>query len=154
MKLFTHTAKHCINQAISSDCFENLPEIIRKNTGWDYSYQQKDTGCFLKPTFQNMPYGNSFVPEIDIVISYQDSQTVLQMSGQPVRFVRIFMAFCFSFLLMMGIFSIILAATSKLDSLFLIFIPLIMCVFGYLLCKLSTKATFNSIVKVIIKKFS
>ena len=153
MKLFTEMATHCINKTIPTNGFEILPEVIRQYTDWDYAYQQKTTGCSLKPTFRNMPYRNSFVPEIIIVISNRDSQTELQMKGQPVKFVRVFMALWFSFLLVLEVFFIILAITSNLDRLFPLFIPFAMCAFGYLLCKLATKATFNSIVKAIKKEF-
>ena len=104
MKLFTEMATHCINKTISTNGFEILPDVIRQHTNWDYAYHQKPTGCSLKPTFRNMPYRNSFVPEIDIVISNRDSQTELQMIGQPVKFVRVFMALWFSFLLAMEVF--------------------------------------------------
>ena len=153
MKLFTEMATHCINNTISTNSFKLLPEVIRQHTDWDYAYQQKPTGYNLKPTFRNMPYRNSFVPEIDIVFSNRDSKTELQMIGRPVKFVRVFMAFWFSFLLVMEVFIVILAITSSLDSLFPLFIPLAMCIFGYLLCKLATKATFNSVVKAIKKEF-
>ena len=153
MKLFTEMATHCINKTISTNGFEILPEVIRQHTNWDYAYQQKTKGCSLKPTFRNMPSRNSFVPEIDVVISNRDSKTELQMIGQPIKFVRVFMALWFSFLLAMEVFFIILVITSNLDSLFLLFIPLAMCAFGYLLCKLATKATFNSVVKAIKKDF-
>lgn len=63
------------------------------------------------------------------------------------------MALWFSFLLVMEVFFIVLAITSNLDRLFPLFIPLAMCAFGYLLCKLATKATFNSVVKAIKKEF-
>ena len=153
MKLFTEMATHCINKTISTSGFEILPEVIRQHTDWDYAYQQKTKGCSLKPTFRNMPYTNSFVPEIDVVISNHNSQTELQMIGQPVKFVRVFMALWFSFLLALQVYFIILAITSNLDRLFPLFIPLAMCAFGYLLCKLATKATFNSVVKAIKKEF-
>ena len=153
MKLFTVMATHCINKTISTNGFEILPEVIRQHTDWDYAYQQKIKGCSLKPTFRNMPYRNSFVPEINVVISNRDSQTELQMIGQPVKFVRVFMALWFSFLLVMEVFFVILAITSNLDSLLLLFIPLAMCAFGYLFCKLGMKATFNSVVKAIKKEF-
>ena len=153
MKLFTEMATHCINKTISTSGFEILPEVIRQHTDWDYAYQQKTKGCSLKPTFRNMPYTNSFVPEIDVVISNHNSQTELQMIGQPVKFVRVFMALWFSFLLALQVYFIILAITSNLDGLFPLFIPLAMCAFGYLLCKLATKATFNSVVKAIKKEF-
>ena len=153
MKLFTEMELHCINKTTPTNGFEILPEVIRQHTDWDYTYRQKPTGCSLKPTFRNMPYRNSFVPEIEIVISDRDSQTELQMIGQPVKFVRVFMALWISFLLAMEVFFVILAITSNLDSLFPLFIPLAMCAFGYLLCKLATKATFNSVVKAIKKEF-
>ena len=153
MKLFTERATHCINKTIPTNGFEILPEVIRQHTDWDYAYQQKTTGCSLKPTFRNMPYRNSFVPEINIVISNRDSQTELQMIGQPVKFVRVFMALWFSFLLAMEVVFVILAIASSLDRLFPLFIPLAMCAFGYLLCKLATKATFNAVVKAIQKEF-
>ena len=153
MKLFIERAMHCINKTTPTNGFEILPEVIRQQTDWDYTCQPKPTGCSLKPTFRNMPYRNSFVPEIEIVISDRDSQTELQMIGQPVKFVRVFMALWFSFLLATEVFFVILAITSNLDSLFPLFIPLAMCAFGYLLCKLATKATFNSVVKAIKKEF-
>ena len=153
MKLFTEMATHYINKTISTSGFEILPEVIRQHTDWDYAYQQSTKGCSLKPTFRNMPYRNSFVPEIDVVISNHNSQTELQMIGQPVKFVCVFMALWFSFLLALEVFIVILTITSSLDSLFLLIIPLAMCAFGYLLCKLATKATFNSVVKAIKKEF-
>ena len=153
MKIFAERATHCINKTISANGFERLPEVIHQHTDWDYAYHQKPTGCNLQPTFRNMPYRNSFVPEIDIVITNRNSQTELQMIGQPVKLVRVFMALWFSFLLAMEVFSVILAIASNLDSLFPLFIPLAMCAFGYLLCKLATKATFNSVVKAIKKEF-
>ena len=146
-------AMYCINKSISTDAFVILPELIRKHTHWDYSYQEKPSGCFLKPTFRNMPYRNSFIPEITIYIAHYDSKTELQMIGQPVKFVRVFMALWFSFLLAMEVFFVILAITSNLNNLFPLFLPLAMCAFGYLLCKLATKATFNAIVKAIKKEF-
>ena len=153
MKIFTEMEMHCINETIATDSFEILPDVIRQHAGWDYAYQRKTTGCNLKPTFRNMPYRNSFVPEIDIVMSNRDSQTELKMIGRPVKFVRIFMAFWFSFLLAMEFVFVILAVTSNLVSLVPLLIPLAMCAFGYLLCKLATKATFNSVVKAIKKEF-
>ena len=151
-RLFAQTAIYSINNTICSDFFKKLPEVIRKHTDWDYSIQQTDTGCFLKPTFRNMPYRNSFVPEIDIVVSCHEEHNVLHMSGQPVKAVRIFMALWFGLLLLMEGFLIVAVITSKQNSLFNVLIPLIMCAFGYLLCKFATKATFNSVVKAIQKE--
>ena len=153
MKLFTEMATHCINKNFSTNGFEILPEVIRQHTNWDYAYHQKPTGCSLKPTFRNMPYRNSFVPEIDIVVSNHEAYTMLHITGQPVKFVRIFMALWFGFLSLMEVFSLILTITSNPDGIIPIFIPIVMCAFGYLLCKFGTKATFNSVIKSIKKEF-
>lgn len=144
--IFECTAEH---RAACPVVLDELPAVIRKRTGWDYSFTQTDSGCFLKPTFRDMPYHNSFVPEIDMVISRNDTQTVLHFRGQPVKAIRIFMGFWFGFLLPMELLFLVLAFTSHMDSLFPVFIPLIMMVFGYLLCKLATRAIFHSIVKAI-----
>ena len=151
--IFLQTAEHHLAAGACTECLNDLPDFIRKHTDWNYLCVQTDTGCVLKPVFRNMPYCNSFVPEIDVVVSRDDTRTVLHLQGQPVKAVRVFMAFWFSFLLVMEVFIVILAITSNLDSLFPLFIPLAMCAFGYLLCKLATKATFNSVVKAIKKEF-
>ena len=150
--IFTQTAAPSIASTTSPICLNTLPQLIRKHTDWDYSCAQTDSGYFLKPAFRNMPYRNSFVPEVDIVVSCNDAQTVLHMSGQPVKFVRVFMTIWFYFLLIMEVFLLVLTISSNLDSLFPVFIPIIMCVFGYLLCKIATGATFRSVVKAIQKE--
>jgi len=150
--IFTHSAKHSAANATYPTCLDDLPNLIRKHTDWDYACAQTDSGYFLKPTFRNMPYRNSFVPEIDVVVSRNDTQTILYMSGQPVKFVRVFLAIWFGFALMLEVFLLTLAFTSNLDSLLSVFIPLIMCALGYLLCKIATGATFRSVVKAIQKE--
>ncbi len=150
--LFTQKAEYNIASTTFPICLNDLPKLIRKHTDWDYSCAQTSAGCFLKPTFRDMPYRNSFVPEIDIVISRNDAQTILYMCGQPVKLVRVFMAIWFGSALMVEVFLLALAITSSLDSLFPIFIPIIMCVFGYVLCKIATRATFKSVMKAIQKE--
>ena len=150
--IFTQTAEHSIANITYPTCLNDLPKSIRKHTDWNYTCTQTDSGYYLKPTFRDMPYRNSFVPEIDVVVSHNDAQTIMYMNGQPVKFVRVFMAIWFGFALMMEVFLLVLACTSNLDSLFPVFIPLIMCAFGYLLCKIATGATFRSVVKAIQKE--
>ena len=150
--LFIQTAEHSMANANCPVRLNDLPNLICKHTGWEYSFIQTDTGCFLQPTFRNMPYHNSFVPEIDVVVSYNDTQTILYIQGQPAKFIRRFMVFWFSSLLMIEVFLLVLAITSNLDSLFPFFAPIIMCAFGYLLCKTATGATFKSIIKAIQKE--
>jgi len=150
--IFSQAAEHRMASATCPTCLNDLPKLIRKHTDWDYSCAQTDSGYFLEPTFRNMPYRNSFVPEIDIVVTRNDVQSILYMVGRPVKFVRIFMAIWFGFALMMEVFLLALAITSNLDSLFPVFIPIILCVFGYLLCKIATGATFKSVMKAIKKE--
>lgn len=154
--IFAHTAEYSIDGVTCPACLNDLPNLIRKHTDWDYSFTRTETGCFLKPTFRNMPYGNSFVPEIDVVVSHNDTQTIFHMRGQPVKHVRIFMVFWFSFLLMIEALFLALAITpnSNLDSLFPVVIPMIMCLFGYLLCKIATGATFKSVMKAIQRELT
>ena len=150
--IFLQTAEHSIASPTCPTCLSDLPKLIRKHTDWDYSCVQTNSGYFLKPTFRDVPYRNSFVPEIDIAVSHNDTQTFLYMRGQPVKLIRIFMTIWFGFLLMMEVFLLAIATFSNLDSLFPVFLPIIMCVFGYLLCKIATGATFRSIVKAIQKE--
>ena len=135
-----------------ADGLKDLPDLIRKHTDWNYACEQTDTGCILKPVFRNMPYRNSFVPEINVAVSHSDTQTVLHLQGQPVKSVRFFMAFWFSCLLVIEVFLIAMAVTSDLEHLFPVFLPILMCVFGYLLCKIATGLTFKSVVKAIQKE--
>ena len=152
-RLFTQTAEHKTSNTSYSEFLQKLPEVIYKYTNWEYKSQQRCAGYFLKPTFRNMPYRNSFVPEIDIVVSNHEAYTILHITGQPVKIVRIFMVLWFVFLSLMEVFLLTLAITSNLDSIIHVFIPIVMCAFGYLLCKLETKATFNSVVNAIKKEF-
>ena len=125
-RLFTQTAEYKTSNTFYSDFLQKLPEVIYKYTNWEYKSQQRSAGCFLKPTFRNMPYRNSFVPEIDIVVSNHEAYTMLHITGQPVKFVRIFMALWFGFLSLMEVFLLILAITCsgklKLDTEGVIFV--------------------------------
>ena len=152
-RLFTQTAEYKTSNTSYVDFLQKLPEVIYKHANLEYKSQQRNAGCFLKPTFRNMPYINSFVPEIYIIVSNHEAYTMLHITGQPVKFVRIFMALWFVFLSLIEVFLLILAITSNLDSIIPVFIPIVMCAFGYLLCKFGTKATFNSVIKAIKKEF-
>ena len=146
---FLQTASHYISGPIPANFFAKLPKTIQNHTGWEYSFQPKSDGCFLSPTFNNMPYRNSFVPEISITASHHDTQTMLHITGRPVKLIRVFMAVWFGILLLIEAFLLILAITSNLDNMIPAYIPIAMCVFGYLLCALSTKAAFISVIKAI-----
>ena len=150
---FSQTAVHRITCPIHEDFPDSLPEALQRDTGWNYACTQNTTGYLLKPTFHNMLRRNSFVPEIAIVISQDNGQTSLHMQGRPVKFVRIFMKFWFGFLLLMEIFLLAMAVTSRLENLFPMFIPIIMCILGYALCAIGTKVSFQAVVKAIRKAF-
>lgn len=150
--LFIETAEQCVAHENCSDILNALPNVIRQHTGLDYALSRTDTGCFLKPTFRTMPHRNSFVPEINIVVSNNDTQTILLVQGQPVKFIRCFIAFWFGFLLMMDVVLLALAITGNLDSLFPFLVTVILHIFGYLLCKIGTRSTFRSIMKAIQKE--
>ena len=151
MALFTFTATRGTNLPCT-DITETLPKAICKHTQLEYLCNKTSEGYFLKPTFRNIPYRNSFVPEIDITVSQNGSQTVLRMQGQPVPFVRVFMVFWFGFAFLMECLLLALMFTSGVDNIFPIFIPAILIAFGYFLCKIATKRTFLSVVKAIQKE--
>ena len=148
-RLFTQMAEHKIKNADCSEFLKKLPYLIYTYTDWPYKYQQRNDGYFLKPIFRNTLYRNSFIPEIDIVVSNVEDYTMLHITGRPVKFIRVFMTFWMGLLSLIEVYLLILAITSKLNGIFPVFIPIIMCLFGYLLCELSTKVAFNSVVKVI-----
>ena len=146
---FLYTLEYRTNKSITADALGNLPAAIRRHTDWNYTCEQTDSGCLLKPVFRDMPYRNSFVPEIDVAVSCDDGQSVLCMRGQPVKMVRYFMAFWLGVVLLMQVFVVALAIVSKLNGLFPLFLPAIMFVLGYSFCKIFSKRVFTSVVKAI-----
>lgn len=150
---FEQSATHKIDNAIPFTTFEKLPEIIREHTDWEYTYRQTSTGCFLKPTFRNMQYRNSFIPEIDITVSCDEAHTTLHISGRPVKSVRIFMTLFYAIWSVLSEWLIIQAITSQQGILFIAIMPLVLGAFFLLIVKFSLQAIFNSIVKAIQKEF-
>ena len=150
---FTHTTHLAIPHSIDSDFYENLPEVIRKNTDWDYSCQLTNSGCLLKPTFRTMPYRNSFVPEIEIVASPHGNHTMLHLIGRPVQPVRVFMTVYLLLLAVTEAVLLILALTSRLNGIFPSLLPVVMGISGYLLCNFATKSTFRSVAAAIQQDF-
>ena len=150
--VFEHTAKHTTENTICSDRLKDLPDIIQEHSGWNYLYKPTENGCFLETTSRNNPYINSFAPEIDIVVSYNGNQTVFDIKGQPVKFVRWFMTFWFGSALMMQ-FLVLAFALEPQEYRFIHFVPLYMCIFAYCLCRFATKRTFDAVIKAIEKEF-
>lgn len=150
---FSQTAEYTISGSLGTDFPKRLSEALCLRTDWNYLCIQKNDCYFLKPSFRNMPYINSFVPEIEIRISQNDGKTSLHMTGQPVKFIRIFIRIWFGFLLLMGALSLIAVAASGTDGLIFVLGCVVMGVFGYLLCEIGTKVTFRSVVEAIQKEF-
>ena len=151
--VFSQTAEHRIANTASPLPLNELPGVIYKHTGLDYTFAATDKGYFLKPTFRNMPYRNSFVPEIDVTVSRNDTETILHLSGRPIKPIRIFWGRWFGFLLLMQIFLLVFALSSEAALSFQFFIPIILCVFAFLLCKIATGHAFRAVMEAILKEF-
>ena len=151
---FTFTAEHRIEGAACSLNWNDLPGMIRKHTDWSYSCKQTDTGCLLKPVFRKTPYRNSFVPEIEVTVLRDHSHTVLCLRGRPVLSVRIFMTLWLSIVSLAQLSLLAAAVTSNLESLAVVFVPSIMGVFGYLMCKICTGVTFRSVSNAIAEEIN
>ena len=78
---FSYMSEHRTNKSITADVLGNLPATIRRHTGWNYTCAQTDSDFLLKPRFRDMPYRNSFVPEIAVTASCEDGQSILCMRG-------------------------------------------------------------------------
>ncbi|MBP3922141.1 MAG: hypothetical protein J6D27_04165 [Ruminiclostridium sp.] len=150
--IFGSSAKHSIKKQSCPDYPKKLPEAILKHTDWDYSYEQTESGLLLKPTFQNMPYKNSFVPELSVTITEKGDEAVLQMTGKPIKSVRIFnICFC-AFLLIIEVLLLLLFFTSGIGSIFPLFIPIVIILLNFLIIKVGTASTFKSVVRAISKE--
>jgi len=149
--IFLQTAEHSIANANHPICLTDLPKLIRKHTYWNYSCVPTATGCLLKPKSCDMPYRNTFVPEIEIVVTSNDGQTILYMRGRPLLYARIFMAIWFGALLLAA-FLIPNSITSVADGLSKYTMILSMGAIGYLFGNICTKVTFKSVVKAIKKE--
>lgn len=144
-----------LKNSAPADLTECLPKAIRQHAGWNYTGKAIADGCLLEPTFRDMPYRNSFVPEVTVRVSRDKGQCSLHMNCRPVMFIRIFMGIWFGGLLRMELLLLLIAAVSGLgDDWFPVLIPVLMCVFGYLLCKIGTDRTSRSVIKAIQKEFS
>ena len=139
----------------AADLETRLPKAIRQHAGWNYTGKPIADGCLLEPTFRDSPYRNSFVPEVTVRVSRDKGQYSLHMNCRPVMFIRIFMGIWFDGLLRMELLLLLIAAVSGLgEDWFLVLIPVLMCAFGYLLCKIGTDRTSRSVIKAIQKEWS
>jgi hypothetical protein len=132
----------------AADLETRLPKAIARCSGWKYTCTPTPEGYLLEPTFRDDPYRNSFVPEISLVASQINGQPAWMMKGRPVMFIRIFMGIWFGGLFRMELLLILIALFSEI-ALFPLLIPVMMCAFGYLLCKIVTNRTFRAVAKAI-----
>ena len=149
----TQTADYQINHTLSEDFFTGLAIAIQRQTEWGYICRKTDAGYYLKPTFRNMPYRNSFVPEIFIEAAENDGLTILHMRGRPVKIIRYFSAFFSFFCLLFQIDCFAILFTCGMDNLIPLFIPAALFIFNYLLCKLGTKFSFRKVIEAIENEF-
>lgn len=149
----TQTVDYQTNDTLSAEFFTGLPDVIQRQTEWNYTCDKTDDGYYLKPTFRNMPYRNSFVPEIYIETSQNDGQTILHMRGRPVKIIRYFSAFFSLYCLLFQIACFAILFTCGMDNLIPLFIPAAMLLFNYLLCKFGTKFSFGKIIEAIQNEF-
>ena len=147
----TCTAEHSVNRLVNAEHINDLINIIHQNTDYRYLCEIRDGVCYLKPRFSDLPYRNSFVPEIEVQFSQNKDSTILHLTGRPDKFVRIFMMFWFGVLAMIQLLLLTIAFTSGFS--FSLFIPAVMCVFGYLLFKFGCNIPFCSIVRAIRNEF-
>lgn len=148
---FSQTASITVNTPIKSDFPDRLTDKLLRESEIKYASTSTDDGYFMKPVFGSTWRRNSFTPEITISVSRYDERTVLHLTGRPIKSVRIFVAFFISFALFLEAILIAIAIFSGLDSLIPLFIPIGMCIFCYFLCKLATKADFQTVVNTIPK---
>ena len=144
---FTETVVHKTESPVGDDLTELLLSIAHNHTNFQYTCEKKEDRYWLRPTFKNMPYRNSFVPEIYVALGWEGDQRVFTIQGRPVRNVRIFMTIWFFSLLPHGIIGLLTMEGIPR------FIPLFMAVFGYLLCKLGGRRTFYTFTEGLQKIF-
>ena len=131
-----------------------LLHAIHEYTNYKYTCEQTPTGYLLNPSFRaflrdNM-YRNSFIPEITVTVSQDQGQTVLHMTGKPVKKNRIFLYIWTGVLLILGLIG---AARFGLWNPPAGLIPMGMGIYGYLLGKLGTRFSFHTVVKAIARDF-
>lgn len=153
MKLdFSQTASIMVKDPIHADICDCLNDALHQECGMRYECSPTDGGCFMKPIFGFALRRNSFVPEIAVSVSQDGEKTVMHLTGRPVKSVRRFVWFYIFFALLLEVFVLAAAVFSEVDNTAVaLFIPIFMCIFGYLLCEIGTKVTFRVVVNAIKK---
>ena len=131
-----------------------LETLILRDTGYEYTCSETPEGYKLHPTFCLMPYKNSFVPEIAMVVDRQKEGTILRLTAQLVRSVRTVMKILMGFGLSMLALLLMLGVSGNLNSPFLVLIDVAIILYGFMLAKLGLKFTFRKIAAAIQRKLS
>ena len=137
------------SNVITTDLLQNA---INEHSNWAYSVTETEKGWLLKPNFRDAPYRNGFVPEIQLTRSWEDEKTLL-FTGQLPKATKIFVLCWFGAVLTMQTLILMLAVFSNLEISWSTFIPVGLCLFGYLICKLGMKEPFYTAVRAIRKSF-
>lgn len=149
---FTQTASITAAKPIPADFCERVTVKLRREHEMNYQCKATDDGYFMKPAFSFgyfSWYHNSFVPEVSVSVAQEEDATVLHLTGKPLTTVRVFMLFYICFALLMEVSFLALIASSEMDRIYPLFIPILMGLFFYFLCKICTKYSFQSIVSTI-----
>ena len=149
--LFSQWATLSVETALTPDLLDRLTQKLHRESEIKYRYTVTEYGYFLEPVFGGTWRRNSFTPEIKIALSQEQGYTTLQMTGQPIRGVRVFVVIYMAFALLMEAMMLLLAAFSAVDHIVPLLLPIGLCVFGYCLSEQSTKMDFQIVVKAMEK---
>ena len=145
---FYEQKTYCFSGELPADFFDKLPENISRDALWQYECEKTADGCCLTPTFKDVPYRNSFVPEITISTSCADGETAVHFCGRLVPGIRIFMGIWFGFLAFLEVLLLCALVVGQTEW-YAPLIPLGMAAFGYLLCKIGMKLPYRAVMRAI-----
>ena len=150
---FLQTADHWTNIPMDQDLSDRFLHAIHEYTNLSYSCEKTENGYFLNPIFRKSFWRNSFLPEISVSVSESSNQTCLHLEGQPIAFVRSFVSVCCIGSLVLGLFALIIMLASGEQEALAVIIPVVICIYSYLLCQLATKITFHNVLRAIKREF-
>ena len=155
MNLKWKEIKHIsVDGALPKDFPKCLETSILLDTGYEYTCSETPEGYMLRPTFCLMPYKNSFVPEIAVVVDQQKEGAILRLTAQLVRSVRTVMKILMGFGLSMLALLLVLAVSGNLNSPFVVLVDVAIILYGFVLAKLGLKFTFRKIAAAIQRELS
>lgn len=118
-----------------------------------YTYNVNQNEILLKPRFQFNFMRNSFWPEVKGKISNHASHTILSITCRPTKFIYYFLAFYIGFAALMEVACIFSFFTNGIEYNIPLIIPLILCVFAYLLTAIGSAVCSRRVISLIEKAF-